>query len=116
MIGSQQLSTKRYEGYFAWTEKRRNRIVYQRIQQAEAKSATIYAARCGSKGDRMQIKCQFCAMPFALTTEQVKEAIELLQQNPQGHYDARCPKCRRVTKLAKRAFTTNPLTRKLLTS
>lgn len=54
-------------------------------------------------------------MPFALTSAQVQEAIELLKQNPQAHYDARCPKCRRVTKLAKRGFTINPTTRKLLT-
>ncbi|MCS6993436.1 MAG: hypothetical protein N2117_09335 [Anaerolineales bacterium] len=55
-------------------------------------------------------------MPFALTNEQVMEAIALLKRDSHAHYDARCPKCRRVTKLARKAFALNPSTRKLLTA
>lgn len=63
----------------------------------------------------MQIKCQFCSLPFALSNEQITEAIQMLQKNAHAHYDARCPKCRRVTKLAKRTFELNPLTKKMFT-
>ncbi len=62
----------------------------------------------------MQVKCSFCSMPFALTNEQVTEAVEMLKKDPHAHYDAHCPKCRRATKLAKKAFELNPLTKKML--
>ncbi len=62
----------------------------------------------------MQLKCSFCSMPFALTNEQVAEAIELIKKDPHAHYDAHCPKCRRATKLSKKAFELNPVTRKML--
>lgn len=62
----------------------------------------------------MQIKCSFCSTPFALTNEQVAEAVEIIKKDAHAHYDAHCPKCRRSTKLAKKAFQLNPVTRKLL--
>jgi hypothetical protein len=62
----------------------------------------------------MQIKCSFCAMPFALTNEQIVEAVEILKKDPHAHYDAHCPKCRRSTKLSKKAFELNPVTKKML--
>ena len=62
----------------------------------------------------MQIKCSFCSMPFALTNEQIAEAVEILKKDAHAHYDAHCPKCRRTTKLSKKAFELNPLTKKLL--
>lgn len=56
----------------------------------------------------MQIKCQFCSTPFALTNEQVAEAVEIIKKDAHAHYDAHCPKCRRSTKLAKKSFPTQP--------
>ena len=49
-----------------------------------------------------------------LTNEQVAEAVEILKKDPHAHYDAHCPKCRRSTKLAKKAFELNPVTKKML--
>ena len=62
----------------------------------------------------MQIKCSFCGMPYALNHEQIEEAIKLLKEDGHAHYDAQCPKCRRSTKLAKKAFELNPIYRKML--
>jgi hypothetical protein len=53
-------------------------------------------------------------MPFALTNEQVTEAIEMFKKDSHAHYDAHCPKCRRSTKLAKKVFELNPVYKKLL--
>ncbi len=60
----------------------------------------------------MQIKCSFCSMPFALTNEQVAEAVEIIKKDTHAHYDAQCPKCRRSTKLSKKAFELNPVYKK----
>jgi hypothetical protein len=62
----------------------------------------------------MQLKCSFCSMPFALNHEQVAEAIEIFKLDSHAHYDAHCPKCRRSTKLAKKAFELNPIYKKML--
>jgi len=62
----------------------------------------------------MQIKCSFCAMPFALGHEQIEEAVQIFKQDAHGHYDAQCPKCRRSTKLSKKAFELNPIYKKML--
>jgi hypothetical protein len=62
----------------------------------------------------MQLKCSFCSMPFALSKEQIADAIEVFKADGQAHYDAHCPKCRRSTKLAKKAFELNPVTKKML--
>ena len=62
----------------------------------------------------MQLKCTFCATPFALTKDQVAEAVEILQKDPHAHYDAHCPNCRRANKLSRKMFEINPFYRKLL--
>lgn len=62
----------------------------------------------------MQLKCAQCSMPFALTNEQIADAIEIFKKDSHAHYDAQCPKCRRTTKLAKKVFELNPATRKML--
>ena len=66
------------------------------------------------KENTMQLKCSFCAMPFALSNEQINQAIEIFKQDSHAHYDAHCPKCRRSTKLAKKAFLLNPMYKKML--
>jgi hypothetical protein len=62
----------------------------------------------------MQIKCSSCAMPYALTKEEVAKMAELFKANPKAHYDAHCPKCRRATKINKKQFSLNPLYKKML--
>ena len=62
----------------------------------------------------MQLKCTFCATPFALTKDQVAEAVEILQKDPHAHYDAHCPNCRRANKLSRKMFEINPVYRKML--
>ena len=62
----------------------------------------------------MQLKCSFCAMPFALSNEQVTQAIEIFKKDENAHYDAPCPKCRRSTKLTKKAFALYPIYKKML--
>jgi len=64
----------------------------------------------------MQIKCSFCGMPFALGKEQIGEAVEIFKNDRHAHYDAHCPKCRRSTKLAVKAFELNPAYKKLIES
>lgn len=62
----------------------------------------------------MQIKCAQCAMPFALSNEQVADAIAIFKNDSHAHYDAQCPKCRRSTKLSKKSFEIHPLYKKML--
>jgi hypothetical protein len=64
----------------------------------------------------MQLKCTFCATPFALTKDQLAEAVEILQKDRHAHYDAHCPNCRRANKLSRQMFEINPFYRKLLES
>jgi len=44
----------------------------------------------------MQIKCNFCSMPFAINHETAMAAIEELKDQTKHHYDAHCPSCRRT--------------------
>jgi hypothetical protein len=62
----------------------------------------------------MQLKCTFCSTPFALSNDQVAEAIEILRKDPHAHYDAHCPRCRRANKLSRRMFEVNPAYRRML--
>jgi hypothetical protein len=55
-------------------------------------------------------------MPFALGKEQIADAIAVFKQDAHAHYDAHCPKCRRSTKLARKAFELNPIYKKMLES
>lgn len=64
----------------------------------------------------MQLKCSFCSMPFALNKEQVAEAVEIVKADAAAHYDAHCPKCRRVTRVTKKMLAINPIYKKMLES
>jgi hypothetical protein len=44
----------------------------------------------------MQLKCNFCSMPFAISRETAMAAIEELKDQKQHHYDAYCPNCRKT--------------------
>lgn len=62
----------------------------------------------------MQIKCSSCAMPFALNKEEIAKMAALFKENPNLHYDAHCPKCRKATKINRNQFALNPIYRKML--
>lgn len=62
----------------------------------------------------MQIKCSYCSTPFALSKEQVAEAIEIVKKDPHAHYDAHCPKCRRAVRVPRKSFEIHPIYKKML--
>jgi phage FluMu protein Com len=49
----------------------------------------------------MQIRCQNCHKPFALSKETVHEALDAIAQQGLSHYDAACPHCRRVNRISR---------------
>ncbi len=50
----------------------------------------------------MQIRCQNCHKPFALSKDEIFAALEQVTSENLKHYDAHCPHCRRVNRVAKR--------------
>lgn len=50
----------------------------------------------------MQIRCQNCHKPFALSKEAVHSALEQVTSENLKHFDAQCPHCRRVNRIAKK--------------
>ena len=50
----------------------------------------------------MQIRCQNCHKPFALSKEAVYTALEQMTSENLKHYDLHCPHCRRVNHIAKK--------------
>jgi len=54
-------------------------------------------------------------MPFALSKDEITQMVETFKANPTAvHYDAQCPKCRKMTKISKKQFTLNPVYKKML--
>ena len=53
-------------------------------------------------------------MPFALTNEQITEAIEIFKKGESTHFDAHCPKCRHTTKVSKEIFELNPVYKNMM--
>ncbi|PKN95274.1 MAG: hypothetical protein CVU44_00925 [Chloroflexi bacterium HGW-Chloroflexi-6] len=62
----------------------------------------------------MQIKCSACLMPFSLNKEEIAEMVELFKSDPNVHYDAHCPKCRKATRITKKQLALNPIYKKML--
>jgi phage FluMu protein Com len=52
------------------------------------------------KEAKMQIRCQNCHKPFALSRETVHAALDMLTSQNMSHYDAHCPHCRRVNRVS----------------
>ena len=50
----------------------------------------------------MQIRCYKCHTPFSLNREIVHAALDEVHSEGLNHYNAICPKCRRVNKLSKK--------------
>lgn len=49
----------------------------------------------------MQIRCQQCHRPFAIGKEEVHAALDMLFEDDLAHYNAQCPHCRRVNRVAR---------------
>lgn len=48
----------------------------------------------------MQIRCAHCGIPFSLNREAVHAALDMMHEQDLKHYDARCPQCRKVNRVA----------------
>jgi hypothetical protein len=53
-------------------------------------------------------------MPFSLNKEEIAEMVELFKSDPNVHYDAHCPKCRKATRITKKQLALNPIYKKML--
>ena len=49
----------------------------------------------------MQLRCQNCHRPFALSKEFVRQALEQMESDGQNHINAMCPHCRRQNPVSK---------------
>jgi hypothetical protein len=49
----------------------------------------------------MQIRCSNCHRPYGLNKEQIYAALDLLETEQMGHYNAPCPHCRRVNRVSR---------------
>lgn len=49
----------------------------------------------------MQVRCQQCHKPFALSKETVHAALDLMTEQEMHHYNAKCPHCRKTTQVSK---------------
>ena len=47
----------------------------------------------------MQIRCQRCHKPFAISKEIVVAALNMMSEANMGHYNAQCPHCRRMNQI-----------------
>lgn len=50
----------------------------------------------------MQIRCQHCQKPFALTKEVILNALEELEQRQLHHFNAVCPHCGRTNRISQK--------------
>lgn len=49
----------------------------------------------------MQIRCQYCHRPYALSKEVVHEALDVVTAQNQHHFDAPCPHCGKVNHISR---------------
>jgi hypothetical protein len=49
---------------------------------------------------QVQIRCQNCHKPFALSKEEVTAALDSMAAEDLSHYNAQCPHCRRVNRVS----------------
>ncbi|MFZ6030545.1 MAG: hypothetical protein ACOYYS_22795 [Chloroflexota bacterium] len=48
----------------------------------------------------MQIRCQRCHKPYALSKEAVHAALDHMMAENLSHYDTQCPHCRRINRVS----------------
>jgi phage FluMu protein Com len=49
----------------------------------------------------MQIRCQNCHRPFAISKETVHAALDQMETEGLHHYSIHCPHCRRANRISK---------------
>jgi len=49
----------------------------------------------------MQIRCQHCHRPYALSHDAIQAALEHVRAEDLSHYNAPCPHCRRVNRVSR---------------
>ena len=49
----------------------------------------------------MQVRCQHCHKPFALSKETVHAALDMMAEEDLHHYNVKCPHCRKTTQVPK---------------
>ncbi|MBI5298191.1 MAG: hypothetical protein HY869_22160 [Chloroflexi bacterium] len=47
----------------------------------------------------MNLRCSFCQTPYAIGRTEMLAALQELEAEHLSHYDAHCPRCRRVTQI-----------------
>ncbi len=47
----------------------------------------------------MNLRCAFCQTPYAIGRTETLAALQKLEAEHLTHYDAHCPRCRRVTQV-----------------
>ena len=47
----------------------------------------------------MNLRCAFCQTPFTLSRNEMLYALQKMDSENLSHYDAHCPRCRRVTQI-----------------
>jgi phage FluMu protein Com len=48
----------------------------------------------------MQIRCQKCHKPYAMSSDAVHAALDQMTAEDLSHYDAQCPHCRRTNRVS----------------
>jgi len=47
----------------------------------------------------MNIRCAFCQTPYAIGRTEILAGLQKIEAENLSHYDAHCPRCRRVTQI-----------------
>jgi phage FluMu protein Com len=47
----------------------------------------------------MNMRCAFCQNPYAIGRNEMLSALQKMEAENLSHYDAHCPRCRRVTQI-----------------
>lgn len=47
----------------------------------------------------MNIRCAFCQTPYAIGRTEMLAGLQKMEAENLSHYDAHCPRCRRVTQI-----------------
>jgi phage FluMu protein Com len=47
----------------------------------------------------MNLRCAFCQTPYTIGRNESLSALQMMEAEKLSHYDAHCPRCRRVTQV-----------------
>jgi phage FluMu protein Com len=47
----------------------------------------------------MNLRCAFCQTPYTIGRNESLSALQMMEAEKLSHYDAHCPRCRRVTQI-----------------